>query len=144
MTTLATIRSEIDALVAEFAYRIDHEGGHTVHELFTADGTYDLSGWAITGHEQIKRFYDDRRNSGPRTSRHLFTGLRLDPTFTAETVTGNCVLTLHAHAGVAPLPLDPVMIADYADTYRRDGNGQWLFHHRRVTPIFLDAVNVDR
>lgn len=141
MTMLAAIRSDIDALVAEFAYRIDHQDGHKVHELFTADGTYDLSGWAMTGHEQIKRFYDDRRNSGPRTSRHIFTGLRLAPAFSRDALTGICVLTLHAHAGVAPLPLDPVMIADYADTYRRSDDGRWLFHRRTVTPLFLNTVD---
>lgn len=130
-------RLAIADLVTEFAWLIDHHDGHGVEDLFTEDGTYDLGGWTHTGREAIREFYDTRRAKGPRTSRHLFTNLRMHPPTTDSDATGTTVLTLHAHDGEPPHPLSPVMVADYADTYRRDDDGRWLFHTRNVTFLFL-------
>lgn len=131
-------RSAIHDLVAEFAWRVDHNDGVGVENLFTEDGTYDMAGWVISGREDIKHFYDDRRARGPRTSRHLFTGLRLSAN--DDAITGISVLTLHAEQGAPPLRLDPVLVADYSDTYVRDEDGRWLFGNRAVTPLFLRDV----
>lgn len=40
---LVAVRPAIEALIAEFAYLIDHGRGSEVHELFTEDGIYGRS-----------------------------------------------------------------------------------------------------
>ncbi|WP_082074015.1 nuclear transport factor 2 family protein [Rhodococcus sp. B7740] len=139
MTINDTDRSAIADLVAEFAWRIDHEAGHGVEDLFTEDGTYDLAGWSHTGREALRRSYRMRAAQGPRTSRHIFTNLRVRSSTTSDTATGTCVLTLHARDGRPPHPLSPVMVADYVDTYHRDIDGNWRFGTRIVSIVFVQV-----
>lgn len=137
------IRSRIEMLIERFAWLVDHENGHGVANLFTTQGCYSTSGGdlALKGRAQIDEFYTFRRAGGPRTSRHLFSNLQLhlvDQT-RAE---GTCVLTLHAANGYPPHPMNPVMIADYADSYLRDTDGEWRFKSRTVTTLFGDIPHL--
>lgn len=131
------IRAQIEVLVAEFAWRIDHRSGHGVADLFTPQGRYMAEGEAfdLQGRDQIQDFYERRRAAGPRTSRHLFSNLHLEHV-DGDCAHGVCVLTLHAANGRPPHPLKPVLIADYSDTYRRTSDGVWRFESRFVTPLF--------
>lgn len=131
------IRQEIEVLIERFAWLIDHEDGRGVAELFTTQGSYSLNGtqFNLQGRRSIDEFYEHRRAAGPRTSRHLFSNLHLvdgDET----RATGTCVLTLHAANGHPPHPLEPVMVADYEDSYVRDADGIWRFEWRLVTTLF--------
>lgn len=140
-TELTDIRSEIEALIAEFAWRVDHAGGEGVPELFTEDGVYSLHGMAAEGREQIEAFYEHRRARGERTSRHLYTNLHLR-TVAADRAEGTCVLTLHAGDGPPPLPLAPLMVADYDDVYVRGVDGRWRFERRDARLLFGGIPNL--
>jgi hypothetical protein len=131
----SAIRGEIEALVAEFAWRIDHQSGHGVADLFTEDGVYEMGPEALRGRADLEEFYRRRREAGPRTSRHIFTNLRL---WDVESVgaRGTCVLSLHAANGTPPHPLSPLIVADYDDEYVQDSDGTWLFKHRKLTLLF--------
>ena len=131
------IRSEIEALVAEFAWRIDHESGKGVADLFTPDGVYEMGPEALRGRAEIEEFYRRRREAGPRTSRHIFTNLRLWDV-EANSARGTCVLSLHAANGTPPLPLSPLIVADYDDDYVRGPDGSWFFRRRAFTLLFGD------
>ncbi|MGW4912731.1 nuclear transport factor 2 family protein [Streptomyces sp. NPDC004270] len=144
MDVIAQIRPRIEALIAEFAWRIDHEEGRGVAELFTTTGVYALGGVGeLNGRDQIAAFYDWRRSGGPRTSRHLFTNLHLETLdLDAGRARGTCVLSLNAAHGEGPHPLSPVMIADYADEYQRAENGEWLFARRDVSVVFGEVPGI--
>lgn len=131
----ALIRLELEALIAQFAWRIDHDGGRGVEDLFTEDGVYGFEFGAMQGREAIAGFYRWRRSGETRTSRHLFSNLHVHAA-SDEKATASCVLTLHAGDGEAPLPLDPVMVADYHDTVVRCGDGAWRFAEREVALVF--------
>ena len=74
----ALIRSEIEALNAEFAYLIDHDLSERVADLFTEAGSYGRSaGGRSTGHSELRAAYAARAVRGDRTARHIFTNLRL-------------------------------------------------------------------
>lgn len=134
MTAAMAIRGELEALLARFAWQVDHDHGHGVEELFTPGGVYGFSFGDLVGREQIAGFYELRR-AALRTSRHLFTNLHIHRA-DASSASATCVLTLHAAKGSAPLPLDPVMVADYDDEYVRGEDGIWRFASRRVSLVF--------
>lgn len=134
---ISAARSEIEGLIAEFAWRIDHVSGEGVEDLFTPDGVYAVNDWAAEGRDEIARFYERRRARGERTSRHVYTNLRLH-TASEERAEGTCVLTLHAADGTPPLPLSPLMVADYDDIYVRGHDGVWRFARRSARLLFGD------
>lgn len=128
-------RLEIEALIAEFAYRIDHNLADTVSELFTADGWYGRAGSGrATGHAEIDDAYRRRADSGERIVRHVFTNLRLTMR-SDDDADGVCILTLYGGNGPGPHPAEPILIQDYADTYRRVAS-RWLFASREARKIF--------
>lgn len=129
------VRAAIEGLISEFSWRIDHGNGFGVEELFTADGVYALGSAAkANGRDEIAEFYRRRRAAGPRTSRHLFSNLHFT-SVSDDRAEATCVLTLHAADGIPPLPLSPVMVADYRDEYVWDGTA-WLFGRREIEVVF--------
>ncbi len=134
------LRLKIEALIAEFAWRIDRGDPATVADLFTADGRYGRgSGERSVGRDAIRAAYAARAGreatAGVRTARHLFTNLRLaqrDP----DNAEGSCILLLFAADGPPPHPATPLLVQDYDDTYRRI-DGRWLFASRSVGKVFV-------
>ncbi|OLR91873.1 nuclear transport factor 2 family protein [Actinokineospora bangkokensis] len=135
MLTAAT-RADITDLLVEFAWRIDHDEGRGVEDLFTEDGEYLLFGHPVRGRDNIRSLYDHRRSRGTRTSRHLFDNIRVTPGPSEREARATSVLTLHAADGRPPLPLAPLLVADYTDALHRDDDGQWRFHRRTTTLLF--------
>ncbi|QII03683.1 SnoaL-like domain-containing protein (plasmid) [Rhodococcoides fascians A21d2] len=130
-----SIRDAILELISEFAYRVDCHEGRGVDDLFTEDAEYVLFGHPVVGRAAIRALYEHRRSRGPRTSRHLFGNVHL-AAGEEDCVHATSVLTLHAADGLPPLPLPPVMIADYDDVVRRDERGVWKFQRRQIAVAF--------
>lgn len=65
MTQGAGVRAEIEVLNVEFWYRVDHEGGEGVAELFCEDGVYSVPRGRNEGREAIAQSYVLRRARGP-------------------------------------------------------------------------------
>lgn len=130
-------RLEIDALNAEFAYRIDRGDPETVVDLFTANGFYARStGEKSVGREAIRAAYRQRAAAGKRTARHIFTNLRLTHE-SDNRIQGQCILTLFAQDGEPPLVAEPFLVADYDDIYEREADGCWRYAQRVVTWRFV-------
>lgn len=135
-------RIHIDALVTEFAYRIDQSDGFGVADLFVPDGVYGFAGAGqMCGRAAIEEFYENRRAAGQRISRHLFSNLHLSAIDDSR-VRGTCVLQLYAASGPGPHPIPPVMIADYIDEYVRDENDHWRFASRHAALIFGERPHI--
>jgi len=138
----ALIRTEIEALIAEFAYRIDHGLSETVADLFTADGWYGrANGQRTVGREAIRAAYANREDRGVRTVRHIFTNLRLTID-SAEAAHGTTILLLFAGDGPPLLPARPMIVQDYVDEYRRE-DGEWRFAARETHRLFADESYQD-
>ena len=136
---LVAVRPAIEALIAEFAYLIDHGRGSEVHELFTEDGVYGRStGDRSVGRDAVREAYRRRDQLPPRTTRHLFTNLRLDPGQSGQ-LKGTCLLTLYMGDGEPPLPPQPYLVSEYRDTYRLCDDGRWRFAERITTWLFAPA-----
>ena len=110
----ALIRAQIEALNVELWYRVDHQNGVGVAELFCEDGVYSVPGGRNAGRAAIDASYVARAARGPWVSRHVHSNLRL----TIESPTrahGVSILTLWARDGEAPLALVlPVSVSDVA------------------------------
>ena len=130
------IRSEIEALNAEFAYLIDHDLSDQVADLFTEDGSYGRgSGERSTGRAALRAVYAVRAARGARTARHIFTNLRLVH-HSKNCVHGTCMLVLFAEDGTPPHPAEVNLVSEYQDIYQRDADGQWRYASRTVVNLF--------
>lgn len=133
---VAVVRAEIEALNVEFWYRVDHQNGEGVADLFCDDGVYSVPGGRNAGRAAIAESYVLRAARGPRVSRHVHSNLRL----TVESPTRASAvsqLTLWARDGEVPLALTlPVSVADVFDVYIRHDDGNWLIQHRHINTIF--------
>jgi hypothetical protein len=131
-------RLEIEALVTEFAYRIDHGFSDRVADLFAPQGWYGREGGTKSvGRDAIRAAYAGRRSESPaRLSRHLFANLRV--AFDGEDgANGLSTLMLIAGDGAAPLPVNVTLVQDYVDRYVRI-DGSWLFLARETRRLFID------
>lgn len=76
-------RQAIARLGDDFCHELDRGTVEGFAALFMPDALYTHGARALRGIEQIREFYSGRTRDGPRTSRHMVTGLRVD--FTGET-----------------------------------------------------------
>lgn len=124
----------IHQLVSDFAYSIDMENGERTAELFTEDGWYESDNQRSTGRDAIRKAYRRRAERGPRTSRHIFTNLRIERV-DEHAYRGTALLLLFAEDGYPPAPAHPLLVADVEDVYVVDGPTARL-RSRRLDSIF--------
>jgi SnoaL-like domain len=134
---MAIIRSEIEALSAEFAYLIDHDLSERVADLFTEQGSYGVQeGNRSVGRREIRAAYAARAARGLRTARHVFTNLRI--VFEdADRVRATSILTLFADDGAPPRPAEVNIVADYEDVIVREPAGAWRYESRTIVTKFV-------
>ena len=133
----AQTRSEIEALHAEFAWLIDRGDSTQVADLFTEDGRYARStGEVSIGREAIRIAYAARIAHGVRTSRHVFTNLRvLQPA--PGRVRATSIMTLYALDAPPPILTEVMLVADYDDDCVLCEDGHWRYASRTVTRIAI-------
>jgi hypothetical protein len=139
----AQTRADIEALNAEFAWLIDRGDSSKVADLFIEAGRYGRStGETSVGRDEIRLAYSARIARGPRTSRHVFTNLRLEQIAPGR-VRGTLILTLYARDALPPIPAQVLFIADYDDIYCLCEDGRWRYESRLVTRVCTsEAMNV--
>jgi uncharacterized protein (TIGR02246 family) len=131
-------RLELQELNSRYAQALDHNDLDAFLAVFAPDALYRFEQRRSQGHAQLADFFTGRQARGPRTTRHLFSGLQLR--FTADDeATGNSVWMSFAAQGLPPFSqAEPFLVADMADRYVLQG-GRWLFAERRITPVFRQA-----
>lgn len=134
-------RGAIDALNAAFARCLDQLAYDDLGDLFTADARYASGPRAMEGRDAIVHSFVTRaQKSGPRTTRHMYSGLSL--TFDhAHIARGHSVWISYARN--APAPVDdvtPFVVADFEDIYHLEDDGHWRIHERVIRPVFRNAL----
>ncbi len=136
-----TIRVALEDLNTAFCYHLDHNEVEALLELFTDDVYYTHGTRRSRGKGDLERVFRSRTSSSPRTSRHLYSGLKL----TIESATrarGTCVCMTFGQNGEPPLaPAIPTLVADFDDVYARGADGCWRISERHITRIFVDPAN---
>ena len=125
----------IHQLIAEFAYSVDIGNGRNTAELFTNDGWYESDTGRSTGRDAIRKAYSTRAERGPRTSRHIFTNVRIKKC-DDNRYEGTSLLLLFAEDGQNPSNAEPMLVADVVDEYVVE-DGSALLASRRLRNVFV-------
>lgn len=129
------IRLALEDLNAAFTHHLDHGDIPALVDLFTADALYTNGPRESRGRAAIEALFRQRVAKGPRTSRHIYSGLRIMIESERE-ATGTSVCLSFAADGLPPLPAKPFLVGDFVDRYRRDDDGRWRIAERRIERVF--------
>jgi 3-phenylpropionate/cinnamic acid dioxygenase small subunit len=130
-----SIRLAIEELNSEFAWALDNGEYHRLDALFTEDVHYVSGKRTLEGSTAIRDFFENRAQLGPRSTRHMWTNLRITGNIDSTVQTTSVWLTFAANA---PLPLESVpvfQVADFFDTFVLTGKG-WRISERRIVSTF--------
>jgi hypothetical protein len=154
VTTAARLRAEIDAVLADWAYHLDHGQLDELAELFTEDALFVTGGVELRGRVKIKNRYLER--TVVRSTRHTYSGLRVSPvgddpgvvpgdacSGPARPVLVRARSTWVNYAANAATPVDDVgvyLVADFDDVLRRCADERWRISERHIIPVFRDPA----
>jgi SnoaL-like domain len=134
-------RLAIEDLNANFTYFLDHNQVDELAGLFTEDAIYAHGERRDEGRIAIHQLFAKRRMAGSRTTRHLYSGLRVFIE-SAERARGECVcLTFAADESPPITPAIPYLVADFSDVYVRCADHQWRIKQRIISRIFVAESN---
>ena len=155
MTTPPLLRAEIDAVLADWAWHIDHGEYDELAELFTEDALFVSGAAELRGRTAIRNRYTER--TVVRATRHMYSGLRLsaeggsadpaDPGIPADPGMRPARVRARStwvnYAVNAPAPVDDVgvyLVADFDDVLTWCADDRWRISERRIIPVFRDPA----
>jgi ketosteroid isomerase-like protein len=142
----ALLRAEVDALLADWAWHLDHHDYDAVVALFTEDALFVTGAVELRGRSAIKRRYTERLVV--RSTRHTYSGLRVSLVAEDSRATADgrpaqvrARSTWVNYAVNAPAPADEVgvyLVADFDDVLTWCADDRWRISERRIIPVFRD------
>lgn len=125
----------IRGLNDDLCHELDRGTPEGFAALFTQDALYTHGPRRSVGRDEVLAFARSRRAAGPRTSRHVQSGLRI--TFEGDDRAHgvSCCTTFAASAEPPIASTAPVLVADFLDVYVREG-GVWRVAQRDIVPVF--------
>jgi ketosteroid isomerase-like protein len=142
----ALLRAEIDAVLADWAWHLDHGDYDALVELFTEDALFVTGAVELRGRPAIKNRYTERLVV--RSTRHTYSGLRVYPVAADSSAAADgrpaqvsARSTWVNFAVNAPAPADDVgvyLVADFDDVLTWCDDDQWRISSRRIIPVFRD------
>ena len=144
----ALLRAEIDAVLADWAWHLDHGDYAALVELFTENALFITGAVELRGRPAIKNRYTERLVV--RSTRHTYSGLRVQPVAedSSAAADGRPALVRARSTWVnfavnAPAPADDVgvyLVADFDDVLTWCDDDQWRISQRRIIPVFRDPA----
>ena len=135
------IRIALEDLNTAFCYYLDHDDVDALLELFVDDVYYTHGSRVSRGRAELEQVFRSRSATETRTSRHLYSGLKLDIE-SATRARGTSVCMTFGQYGEPPLsPAIPTLVADFIDAYVRGEDGKWRFRERHIHRIFVASDN---
>lgn len=131
----APLRSVIEALLAEFAYLLDHGQADQAVALFTEGAAFVSPLATLRGRAELTAGFAARARQ-THVTRHVHANLHLvaaGPDRARATV----VLTLYRADGPGVGVPRPFLVADCLDVYERGTDGRWRFAERTIVPVFV-------
>ena len=136
-----SIRLAIEDLNANFTYFLDHNQVDELAGLFTEDAVYMHGERRDEGCVAIHQLFAKRRTASSRTTRHLYSGLRVFVEGTKR-ARGECVCLTFAADELPPIaPTTPYLVADFSDVYVRCADNEWRIKQRIISRILLAESN---
>jgi hypothetical protein len=151
----ALLRAEIDAVLADWAWHLDHGNYDAVAELFTENALFITGAVELRGRSAIKSRYTERLVA--RSTRHTYSGLRVSPAGDDARLGQDAAEGRPARvrarstwvnfAANAPAPVDDVgvyLVADFDDVLTWCADARWRISERRIIPVFRDPARAPR
>jgi ketosteroid isomerase-like protein len=133
------IRVALEDLNTAFCYHLDHNEVEPLLDLFTDDIYYTHGPRKTNGKAELEKVFRSRSATSPRTSRHIYSGLRVEIE-SPDRARGTCVCMTFGQNGTPPLaPAVPILVADFEDVYARGADGRWRIRERHIHRIFVDS-----
>ncbi|MBA2933976.1 nuclear transport factor 2 family protein [Sphingomonas sp. CGMCC 1.13654] len=133
-------RLAIERLTSDFGHALDRGNVEAFVNVFIPDAVYTNGTRVLVGHAALRDFFLARAAAGPRTSRHMVTGLRIDFVGDAD-ARGLSICATFSAAGTAEIPCTiPAIVADFVDRYQRL-DGHWRIAERTVIPLFRASTS---
>lgn len=126
----ATTRVEIEQLIAEMLYRLDHNRADTTWELYTEDGI-SVGPMGDMDREAMKAWGARRAQQTDIVGRHFIGGIRL--VWDGEEVEGTVQYLTFRDTNEPQT--QPASVGEFRERYRKT-DGQWRFARREIVPVF--------
>ena len=135
------IRVALEDLNTAFCYHLDHNDPDALLALFADDVYYTHGARVSRGKAELEKVFRGRSAAEVRTSRHMYSGLKLEIE-SATRARGTSVCMTFGAYGEPPLsPAVPTLVADFVDAYERGPDGRWRFKERHIHRIFVAPDN---
>ncbi|MCC5867012.1 MAG: nuclear transport factor 2 family protein [Gammaproteobacteria bacterium] len=134
-----TTQRQLEALLSEFAWRVDHGMADRVHELFTDDGEISAPGLALKGRPEIARTFGARSKNPRRVSRHFWSNPRFERLGerTVRVITAvQTYMHVLADNEALPAPVGSCVVGDSTDIMDHGSDGRWRFRSRTLDVVF--------
>lgn len=139
--SLLETRLAIEELNSNFCFYLDHGQIDKLLDLFTENAYYSHGKRCSHGRAEIAGVFTRRTEAGPRTARHLYSGLQIE-IISPQQARGTSVCMTFAYDGEAPVvPATPHLVADFIDEYQCDSDGTWRISKRHIERIFVAEGN---
>jgi hypothetical protein len=136
-----SIRVALEDLNTAFCYHLDHDEVEPLLALFADDVYYTHGSRVSRSKAELEQVFRSRSAAQRRTSRHMYSGLRLEID-SATRARGTSVCMTFGQYGEPPLsPAVPTLVADFVDAYVRGADGKWRFQERHIHRIFVAPDN---
>jgi hypothetical protein len=128
----------LNRLMTNYWAEVDDNSGSQAHEFYLPDALYAVGTNQFEGQENIRTYYDRRRQRGNTTTRHLIGNLR---TFRGDAQRARVVglMSLYRAEGRAPIeePRPLALIADFEARCVLGDDQRWRFQSHVLRPIFI-------
>lgn len=127
-------RGEIEQLITEMLWRLDHGQADRLWELYTEDGVSDGPMGVMEGRESLRAWGEKRAAAPAPNGRHHLGGIRL--AWQGEDLIGYVQYVTYRESSAEPLL--PASVGEFHEVYRRV-DGEWRFASRTIRPLFGGA-----
>lgn len=135
------IRVALEDLNTAFCHHLDHNEIEALIDLFADDVYYTHGARVSRGKAELAKVFRGRSTTQVRTSRHMYSGLKLEIE-SATRARGTSVCMTFGAYGEPPLsPAVPTLVADFVDAYERGTDDRWRFKERHIHRIFVAPDN---
>jgi hypothetical protein len=135
-----TLWYALNRLIIGYWDDVDRNGGSRAHEFYLPDALYSVGDNRFVGVDNIRAFYERRRERGNATTRHLINNLLVFPN---GALRARMVGTMSLYRADGHPPIDesrPLsMIADFEAWCVLGDDRQWRLESHVLRPIFIGS-----
>lgn len=131
----AQTRNDLQELVVEFNWKLDHSEPAGFADLFEPDGCLETPQGTVQGSDELEMFVVNQVAMNG-TSRSALSNHRLVP-LSNDVIEGTVLVTSFMHDGRGDETPILYAVSEYRDVYARGADAVWRFRERRSTPVFV-------